>query len=138
MPQKTEDMQHPTVTGRVATVESIVLPGPTAWPMALALGITLLVGGMLTHWIVSVLGLVLAILAATGWFLQVVPHEHHVAVPVHAVTLKIASVRRTRQDLSPDANDRKILPVETFTIASGIRGGLVGGAAMIIPPLSSA
>jgi hypothetical protein len=132
MSQEIGNTQNQVVTG-VATVENILMPAPTAWPMALALGIALLIGGLLTHWVVSVLGVALAVLAATGWFFQVVPHEHHIALSAPVVTLKISSARLTRQYLSPGVNDRKILPIETFTITSGIRGGLVGGAAMILP-----
>jgi hypothetical protein len=61
-----------------------VLPVPTAWPMVLALGIALTIAGMVTHWVISLLGVVLALRSTVGWFFEVLPHEHHASVPVHA------------------------------------------------------
>ena len=130
MSQGTGSTQNQVVTGVAATVETILMPAPTAWPMALALGMTLLVGGLLTHWVVSLLGLALAILAVIGWFFQVVPQEHHIAIAARAVILKISSVRLTRKHLSP--NHRLVLPLETFTITSTVRGGVAGGVAMAV------
>jgi hypothetical protein len=130
MSQEIGNTQNQVVAGVAGTVENILMPAPTAWPMALALGMTLLVGGLLTHWVVSLLGLALAILAATGWFFQVVPYEDHIAVPVRAVILKISSIREVRQHFTPDSNHRKVFPLETFSITSTIRGGIAGGAAM--------
>ena len=51
------------------------LPTPTAWPLVLSLGITLLLAGLLTHWVISLLGVVLIVPATVGWFRQVLPHE---------------------------------------------------------------
>jgi hypothetical protein len=62
----------------------VVLPVPTPWPMVLALGITLVIAGMVTHWVISLLGLVLLLRSMVGWFFEVLPHEHHASVPIHA------------------------------------------------------
>jgi hypothetical protein len=43
------------------------LPKPTVWPATLALGVTLLSFGIVTHWIMSIAGLGLFILGAGGW-----------------------------------------------------------------------
>ena len=59
---------------------SIQLPSPTAWPVVLALGIALVLSGMVTSGIVSILGGILAVAAIVGWFRQVLPHEAHEAV----------------------------------------------------------
>jgi hypothetical protein len=113
--------------------ESVVLPAPTPWPMVLALGLALMITGMVTHWVISLLGLILTLRSIVGWFFQVLPHERHIEVPVQAGILTISSTRTTREQLPVDANHRKLLPVETFSITSGIKGGIVGGIAMIIP-----
>ena len=60
----------------------VVLPASTAWPMVLALGLSLLVAGMLTNAAISLLGLVLTVCASIGWFRQVLPVEHHESVKV--------------------------------------------------------
>ena len=64
--------------------ESVQLPSPTLWPPLLALGIALAATGLVTNNIVAAIGGVLALAGGVGWFLQVLPHEHHETVPVTA------------------------------------------------------
>src|SRR5882757_5862809 len=116
-----------------APTGSVQLPSPTAWPMVLALGISLMLAGMLTHWAISLLGLVMAVPAIVGWFFEVLPEEHHVYVPVHADVVEIKSSRETLARLPVDDRHRKLLPIETFSLASGVKGGIAGGLAMIVP-----
>src|ERR1039457_1286699 len=118
---------------RGSTTGAVSLPAPTAWPMVLALGIALMLAGMVTHWAISLLGLLLALRAMWGWFFQVLPHEHHVSVPVHAAVIAITSTRTIRERPSDDVMHRKLLPVETFRQTAGIRGGIAGGLTMIVP-----
>jgi hypothetical protein len=113
--------------------EGVVLPTPTPWPMVLALGLALLITGMVTHWVISLLGLVLSLRSAVGWFFEVLPHEHHILVPVQTEAIAISSTRTTRRQLPLGENHRKLLPIETFSITAGIKGGIVGGLAMIVP-----
>jgi hypothetical protein len=112
---------------------TVQLPAPTAWPMVLALGISLALTGMVTHWVISLLGLVMAVPAIVGWFFEVLPEEHHVYVPVHADVVEIKSSRETLARLPVDERHRKLLPIETFSLASGVKGGIAGGLAMIVP-----
>lgn len=111
----------------------IQLPSPTAWPVVLALGIALVMTGMVTSGVVSVLGGVLAIAATVGWFRQVLPHEAHQPVEVSSEVVQISSSRTLAARLPTDATPRKILPVETFRITTGIKGGIAGGIAMAVP-----
>jgi hypothetical protein len=120
-----DDHSQPTGT--------VQLPAPTAWPMVLALGISLMLAGMVTHWVISLLGLVMAIPAIVGWFLEVLPQEHHVYVDVHADVLEIKSTRETLAYMPLDERHRKLLPLETFSVMSGVKGGIAGGLAMIVP-----
>jgi hypothetical protein len=113
--------------------DGIKLPAPTPWPMVLSLGLALLITGMVTHWVISLLGLVLAFRSILGWFFDLFPHEQHVMVPIHAGVITISSTRTTRVQQPIDTNHRKLLPVETFSLASGIKGGIIGGIAMVIP-----
>jgi hypothetical protein len=112
---------------------TVQLPSPTAWPMVLALGISLLLAGMVTHWVISLLGLVMALPAIVEWFREVLPEEHHVYVDVHADVVEIKSTRETLAQLPLDDRHRKLLPVETFSLMSGVKGGIAGGLAMIVP-----
>jgi hypothetical protein len=111
----------------------IQLPSPTAWPVVLALGIALVMSGMVTSGIVSVLGGALAFAAMVGWFRQVLPHEAHEAVEVSTEETLISSARTVAARLPADATSRKIIPEETFRITTGIKGGIAGGIAMAVP-----
>jgi len=109
----------------------IELPAPTAWPVVLALGFTLLFAGLLTSASVSVLGAVLAIAGCVGWFREVLPHEHEEIVPVVPDDLIVVTERRVveRVPLAPE-QVRAWLPIETYPISAGVRGGLAGSVAM--------
>ena len=125
----TDDVQHDDN----ASASVVQLPSPTAWPMVLALGLSLVLAGMVTNIAVGALGALLILFAGIGWFGQVLPHEAHVPVPVEIETVTIASTRTLiqRREISPTR--RRILPVETFRISTGIKGGIAGGAAMTVP-----
>jgi hypothetical protein len=113
--------------------DGVVLPVPTVWPMVLALGVSLAIAGMVTHWVVSLLGVVLVLRSVVGWFFEVLPHEHHAPVPVNGDEIVISTTRTGHEQLPTDPQHRKLLPVETFKIGAGIRGGIAGGIAMVVP-----
>jgi len=116
-----------------APTGTVQLPAPTAWPMVLALGILLMLAGMVTHWAISLLGLLMAVPAVVGWFFEVLPQEHHVYIDVHADVVEIKSTRETLSHVPLDERHRKLLPIETFSVMSGVKGGIAGGIAMIVP-----
>lgn len=111
----------------------ILLPSATVSPLVLALGISLIVAGMVTSGVISLLGLVLALWSSVHWFLQVLPHEKHEGVTVQTEVVQIVSTRTAIQRLPTGPTHRKILPVETFQITTGIKGGIAGGIAMTAP-----
>ena len=124
---------HGSEDGHEQLLGTVQLPAPTAWPMVLALGISLMLTGMVTHWVISLLGLLLTLRSAVGWFFEVLPHERHIYVDVEAEVLPIESTRTALERLPLDERHRKLLPIETFSLTSGIKGGLAGGTAMIVP-----
>jgi hypothetical protein len=83
--------------------------------------------------VISLLGAVLMVRAAIGWFFDVLPHERHVAVPVEPDIDRFVSPRSAHAPIPIATTHRKLLPVETFSITAGIKGGLAGGVAMIVP-----
>src|SRR6201993_3339316 len=108
---------------RRAPVE-IEVPASTAWPIVLALGLTLMFAGLLTSASVSVLGVVLGIAGCAGWFREVFPHEHEETVPVVAKEIRLTTARRTVEQLSvPTYQLRAWLPVRMYPISSGVKGG---------------
>jgi hypothetical protein len=113
----------------------IKLPSPTAWPMVLALGIALILAGMVTHWAVSLLGLILTLRASVGWFREVLPQDHREPMTVTPQLTHIATTRGQVDRLSAGDFHRKMLPVETYTVTAGIKGGVAGGVAMTVPAI---
>ncbi len=114
-------------------LDVVQLPSATAWPMVLALGIALILAGMVTNIVIGILGLLLAIRGSVGWFFQVLPLERHVDVVVRTEVVRIVSSRTLMERLPSSNLHRKILPIETFHISTGIKGGIAGGLAMTIP-----
>jgi hypothetical protein len=111
----------------------IEVPAPTAWPFVLAFGSALLFAGLVTHFSVSVLGAVLAVAGCVGWFREVLPHEHEVTVPVVAEDIRITTERRVVERIPVVADQlRAWLPVHTYPISAGVKGGLAGSIAMAV------
>ncbi|HTX16797.1 MAG TPA: hypothetical protein VMD77_15960 [Candidatus Baltobacteraceae bacterium] len=115
--------------------ESVQLPSPTLWPPLLALGLALAAIGLVTNYIVAVVGGVLALAGCVGWFVQVLPRERHEIVPVLAKPAIIAASPRKVARIAATAEarpHRARLPLEIYPISAGIKGGLAGAAAMAL------
>jgi hypothetical protein len=111
----------------------IEVPASTEWPVVLAFGLTLLFAGPVTGVPVSVLGAVLTVIAAAGWFRQVLPTESHEWVPVAHETSSILTTRqKVDRIVSVPDFQRAALPLEIYPVSAGLRGGLAGGVAMAL------
>src|ERR1700688_4976034 len=75
------------------TADAVEVPASTPWPIVLAFGITLLFAGLVTSEAVSVLGAVVAISGAVGWFRDVLPHERHESVQVVPQVPSVTTIR---------------------------------------------
>lgn len=116
---------------RGANQPVVELPAPTAWPVVLAFGATLLFTGLLTSVDVSVVGAVLVVAGLAGWFRDVLPHERHEAIPVEEEVSPIVTERTEVQQLMIAPEVRRIrIPVEIYPVTAGIKGGLAGSVAM--------
>ena len=122
-------MEHESNTEHNA----VHMPAPTVWPMVLALGLTLIITGMVTSAAISALGLLLSLAAALGWFREVLPVEAHLMVETHDEEIEISSARKSIDRLPIDPLHRKMVPIETFRVTTGLKGGIAGGIAMIVP-----
>jgi len=109
----------------------IEVPAPTPWPLVLAFGFTLVFTGLLTSVSVSVLGAVLALAGCVGWFREVLPQEHEEVVPVVREELRVRTERRAveRIPIAPE-QVRAWLPIHTYPISAGVKGGWAGSVAM--------
>jgi hypothetical protein len=107
----------------------ILVPAPTAWPFVLALGIALIFTGLVTHAVVSIVGVIIMMRAAVAWWFNVLPKQKEELVLV-APAGQVARSSRTVDYLS--AGHRVQLPLETHPYRSGVWGGLAGAVAMAV------
>jgi hypothetical protein len=108
---------------------SILVPAPTAWPFMTALGIALILTGLLTHAAVSVVGAIVLLRAAVGWWFDVLPEQKEEPVPVSPAAQVV------RSSLAVDylaAGHRVQIPLEVHPYWTGLYGGLAGAVAMAV------
>jgi hypothetical protein len=109
----------------------IETPAPTAWPMIMALGLTLAFAGLVTNVAVSLVGFVLTIAGSVGWFREVLPEEQRELVRVEP-TVPAA----VREQIGVDClqvgelGNRAVLPLKIYPYSAGIKGGIAGGVVM--------
>ena len=109
------------------------VPASTAWPFILAVGVALLFAGLVTSTSVTCLGTLLSLAGSVGWFCEVFLHEHEEVVPVLPEDILVTTPRRVvdRLPVLPDQL-RAWLPVRTYPISAGVKGGLAGSVAMAV------
>lgn len=125
------------------------IPKPTGAPMVAAAGVTLMFAGLVTNWLVTIVGTVMALGGAVAWFRHVFPEEQVEEIPESA--LRRAETAGARPGETPlaaaarasmleraalhevTAGPRRLaLPLEVHPYRVGVWGGLAGGAAMAI------
>jgi len=94
-------------------------------------GITLVFAGLVTSEPVSVLGGILVIAGAVGWFRNVLPTKSTNLFQ----SRQGSRLLRLRDVMSPgwksaDQPKRAWLPLETYPVSAGIKGGLAGSVVM--------
>lgn len=111
----------------------VEIPAPTASPMLLALGVTLAFAGMVTSVAVTVVGIVIALAGAVGWFSEVLPVENEESVTVERETVVSVPARApvTYLKVGEDFN-RAVLPLAIHPYSAGIKGGIAGGFVMAV------
>ncbi|HUA87465.1 MAG TPA: hypothetical protein VMB85_26600 [Bryobacteraceae bacterium] len=115
-----------------ASPETIELPAPTPWPLVFALGVALIFAGLLSSLYVSIFGGILLLLAAVGWWRQVLPVEHHESVtvepgaisPTPRAPIPVEYVRAGRE------GHRVHIPAQIKPYSAAWKGAIVGGIAM--------
>jgi hypothetical protein len=81
-------------------------------PMLAAAGVTLAFTGLVTSFIVTAIGLVLAITGFVGWFREVLPREHRETVKIATPVEELAPVRIPRiyasasRTIAPDCRSK--------------------------------
>jgi hypothetical protein len=122
-----------SVNQGASEADRVRMPASTPWPIALAFGITLLFAGMVTSGALSVLGAIIALAGAVGWFREVLPHEAHemVAAMPEPAAVTTATHEVARVAIANELQ-RAYLPLEIYPISAGVKGGLAGSVAMAV------
>ena len=119
---------------------SVEMPRPTAWPIVLSLGVTMIALGIATSLAFSVVGGALLVVGLIGWISQLLPgrgHEHEPLSSPEERAEPIAVRRGMVQQLKPGVVGYRFqLPEKVHPISAGIKGGIVGGLLMPIPALT--
>jgi hypothetical protein len=111
----------------------IEMPAPTFWPMVFAFGVTLLFAGMVTQYVVGLVGVVIAVRAAVGWWRDVIPVEEHEEVPIdlaHRPAPVLVEARSVVRLKAGEGKHRVRIPEKVHPYSAGLGGGLAGGAVM--------
>jgi hypothetical protein len=131
MASETLDLSPETERAMQGTIE---LPAPTAWPIILAFGLTLVFAGLVTSASVSILGAIFALAGCVGWFRDVLPHEKLESMPTveRVLPAKTRHPQVARVEWKTQELHRARLPLEIYPISAGVKGGLAGSVAMAI------
>ena len=114
--------------------DTVDMPAPTAWPIVVAFGLTLLFTGPVTSAVVSLLGAILLISGLTGWFRAVLPEEKHESINIQVGVSRVTTNRPQVAHLEwmTQQLHRARLPLEIYPISAGVKGGLAGSVAMAV------
>jgi len=131
MASETFELSPETERAMQGTIE---LPAPTAWPIILAFGLTLVFAGLVTSASVSILGAIFTLAGGVGWFRDVLPHEKHESMPImgRVPTAETRHPQVARIEWESQELQRARLPLEIYPISAGVKGGLAGSVAMSV------
>jgi hypothetical protein len=111
--------------------ETVEVPAPTGWPLVAAAGLSLVFAGLLTHVMVTVFGAIALGMGLVGWFRQVLPEDESVTLEKEGLVAAQPGTK-VRHLAVGQLEHRARLPLEIYPYSAGVRGGLVGGAAMAV------
>jgi hypothetical protein len=119
---------------KTQTSKTIEVPAPTPWPFVTAFGLALLLAGLVTSLAVSIVGFVVILFGAVGWFRVVLPVPKEELVPlVETLTPIFARSSRRVDHLQPGAEGHRVfIPIEVHPYSAGLLGGILGGIGMAI------
>ena len=114
--------------------DTVEVPASTPWPFVTAFGLALLFAGLVTSLAVSVVGAVVLLCGAVGWFRVVMPVQQEESLKVvRTLSATVTSSTRRVDHLQPGAGGHRIrIPVQVHPYSAGLIGGAVGGVGMAI------
>jgi len=114
--------------------DTVEVPASTPWPFVTAFGLALIFAGLVTSLAVSVVGLVVLLAGAVGWFRVVMPVQQEESVRVvRTLSATVTSSTRRVDHLEPGAGGHRVrIPVQVHPYSAGLLAGAVGGVGMAI------
>jgi hypothetical protein len=115
------------------------LPRPTAAPLVLALGLTLLAAGVTLGAMFLIAGAVLVVAALSSWIAELMPGRGHVHEPLVEPGRRARPIKGVHGGVTHlragMPGYRLRLPEQVHPTSAGLKGGLVGGVVMPVPAL---
>jgi hypothetical protein len=116
-----------------SSTSTVQIPATNGWPMVAAWGLTFIVTGLVTHWLVSALGSIIFVIGLVRWFHEVLPHEIHEEHGIEPEPEKIvAAVPEVMHLHVGEKGHRAMLPLHIYPYSAGIKGGLIAGTTTIV------
>ena len=115
--------------------DTVEVPAATPWPFVTAFGLALIFAGLVTSLAVSVVGAVVLLWGAVGWFRVVMPVQQEESVKLVRTlgVARVTSSTRRVDHLQPGAGGHRIrIPVQVHPYSAGLLGGAFGGVGMAI------
>jgi hypothetical protein len=127
-------MMLPETERAMRSHDTVEVPASTPWPFVTAFGLALLFAGLVTSLAVSVVGAVVLLWGAVGWFRVVMPVQQEESVKVvRTLSAAVTSSTRRVDHLQPGAGGHRIrIPVQVHPYSAGLLGGAFGGVGMAI------
>src|SRR5262245_56389103 len=113
--------------------DRIEVPAPTPWPFVTAFGLTLIFAGLVTSLAVTVVGFVVVLFGAVGWFRNVFPEPQEELVQVRRAFVPIVPSTRRVDHLLPGIESHRVyIPIKVHPYSAGLIAGIIGGIGMAI------
>jgi hypothetical protein len=121
---------------RPAGSESVEMPRSTAAPLVLALGLSLLAAGVALGPAFGVVGALLLVAGLSLWIAQLLPGRGEIEEPLTEAPRPepVRAAVRSVEQLRPGMPGYRLrLPQDVHPISAGMKGGIAGGLAMLVP-----
>jgi hypothetical protein len=119
--------------------DSVEMPSPTSAPLVLSLGLVLLAAGAAMGLAFVVVGAVVLVAGVGIWVVELLPgrgHCHEALVEPARRPGSVTPRPGTVGQLRPGMPGYRVrLPEDVHPISAGIKGGIFGGLAMLVPAL---